>query len=155
MTVHSLHIFDRKGKTLFTKRYMAAAASADGEQSDENYLSEQRKLIFGMLFSLRETTRCLAPTNNETDSMVHSIATAASTLHTLETASGLRFCLYTTAKDRKQHRTIQVALQHMYQVVWIQCVTRSPVYRPTDPNIAETNFEQQVDEFLKVQPWFS
>lgn len=56
MGVHSIHIFDRKGKTLFTKRY-----AKGGGQDDDEQLSEQRKLVFGMLFSLRETMGSLAP----------------------------------------------------------------------------------------------
>jgi hypothetical protein len=58
MPVHSLHIFDRKGKTLFTKRYIKT--SQPPEQDDE-FLAEQRKLVFGMLFSLRELAGSLAP----------------------------------------------------------------------------------------------
>ena len=55
MVVHSFHIFDRKGKTLFTKRWKSQL-NQDAEQ-----LSEQRKLIFGMLFSLRELVGSLTP----------------------------------------------------------------------------------------------
>lgn len=69
MTVHSLHIFDRKGKTLFTKTYSQAAAmgqaqlraQAVGAPGEEDPLDEQRKLVFGMLFSLRELVGSLAP----------------------------------------------------------------------------------------------
>ena len=67
MTVHSLHIFDRKGKTLFTKRYTpSSSTSAD----DVEQLSEQRKLIFGMLFSLRELMGSLTP-EGETPGEIH------------------------------------------------------------------------------------
>lgn len=149
MAVHSLHIFDRKGKTLFTKRYFA---STQPQSDDTEYLAEQRKLIFGMLFSLRDMTRLLVAEN--ATGALQSMETAASTLHTYETPTGLRFCLYTTPGSQ-HNRTVQMALQHIYQKVWIPCVTRSPLYRPTDPNIEETNFGQQVDEFLKVQPWFA
>ena len=58
MTVHALHIFDRKGKTLFTKRYSATKSTAE---QDAEQLSEQRKLIFGMMFSLRELMGSLTP----------------------------------------------------------------------------------------------
>lgn len=58
MAVHSFHVFDRKGKTLFTKRY--ALKDSSSEQDNEQ-LSEQRKLVFGMLFSLREMVSTLAP----------------------------------------------------------------------------------------------
>lgn len=56
MGVHSIHIFDRKGKTLFTKRY-----AKGGVQDDEEQLSDRHKLVFGMLFSLREMVGSLAP----------------------------------------------------------------------------------------------
>ena len=62
MTVHSLHIFDRKGTTLFTKNYSHAAnrqslqlQESGSTDPDTNPLDEQRKLVFGMLFSLRES----------------------------------------------------------------------------------------------------
>ena len=57
MAVHSIHIFDRKGKTLFTKRY----AKSQGPVEDAEQLSEQRKLVFGMLFSLRELMGSISP----------------------------------------------------------------------------------------------
>ena len=57
MAVHSIHIFDRRGKTLFTKRY----AKSQGAAEDAEQLSEQRKLVFGMLFSIRELVFSLAP----------------------------------------------------------------------------------------------
>ena len=58
MTVHAIHIFDRKGKTLFTKRYTATKQQL---MQDAEQVSEQRKLIFGMLFSLRELVGSLTP----------------------------------------------------------------------------------------------
>jgi hypothetical protein len=46
MTVHSFHILDRKGKTLFTKQYIKnLVAVGPADDNDEN-LSEQRKHIF-------------------------------------------------------------------------------------------------------------
>jgi len=65
MTVHSFHVFDRRGKTLFTKRYSPAAQAPQGQPQDDtlenDLLEEQRKLVFGMLFSLRELCGSLAP----------------------------------------------------------------------------------------------
>lgn len=57
MGVHSIHVFDRRGKTLFTKRY----AKSQGPVEDAEQLAEQRKLVFGMLFSLRELVGSIAP----------------------------------------------------------------------------------------------
>lgn len=145
MTVHSLHIFDRKGKTLFTKRYVRENAKVDLEQQ-----AEQRKLVFGMLFSLAQITASLSPTTSK--SGIHSVKTGATSLYTFETTSGLRFALYVTNDDGLS--AIRAALQHVYQELWIQCVTRSPLYTPTEPNVEATNFEPKLDEYLKSQTWF-
>ena len=64
MGVHSLHIFDRRGSTLFTKRY---GKTQPGQSNNVEQLSEQRKLVFGMLFSLREMVGNLAPANKGKD----------------------------------------------------------------------------------------
>jgi hypothetical protein len=163
MAVHSLHIFDRKGKTLFTKRYATtAAATTTAESEDPEQLSEQRKLVFGMLFSVREITKMLSPPTLNDHSSLHSVQTGASTLHNYETASGLRFALYTTPSSSgatignlASNKSVREALHHIYNELWIQCVTRSPLYAPTAPNVHETNFEQKLDAYLKLQTWFA
>jgi hypothetical protein len=61
MGVHSIHVFDRRGKTLFTKRYTKSQGAVGDAIEDAEQLSEQRKLVFGMLFSLRELVSSIAP----------------------------------------------------------------------------------------------
>ncbi len=169
MAVQTIHIFDRKGKTLFTKRYFpsSGSTSTSDQNIDSEQLSEQRKLVFGMVYSLREITKLLAPppsamnhnnnnnTTTTTDTGLHSVRTGASTLHTYETSSGLRLCIYTTnnqpltpghlesssANDKVMTTTsippvvsgkvVRAALHYMYHELWIQCVTRSPLYTRT------------------------
>jgi hypothetical protein len=94
MTVHTFHIFDRRGKTLFTKRYVKTSDSNRVDEYDDEQLSEQRKLVFGMVFSLRELSGSLSPSGSGD---LHLVKTGAATLYNYETASGLRFVLYTTA----------------------------------------------------------
>jgi hypothetical protein len=148
MPVHSLHIFDRKGQTLFTKRFV----KEDSEVTD----LDQQKLVFGMMYSLRETAAILAPTGEKKDTGLHSVKTGASTLHSYETTSGLRFALYVTndSSSIDNSASIRTALQHIYEELWIQCVIRSPLYTPTKPNVESTNFEQKLAAFLKPQSWF-
>lgn len=203
MPVHSLHIFDRKGKTLYTKCFVK-----DSNENDKpEQLSEQRKLVFGMLFSLREVAASLSPelpppqpprssnnnsNNNATttpdkDTGLHSVRTAATTLYNYETNSGLKFALYLTnnptldqSKSNKLNSddsstmsgaaggsggggntvggaldtSVRAALEYIYNELWISCVIQSPLYRPTHPNVEETNFETKLISFLKAQPWF-
>jgi hypothetical protein len=107
MTVHSFHIFDRRGKTLFTKRYVPKQknnnnnnndatedANKNDDEVEEERLSEQRKLVFGMLYSLRELSSSLSPVDGPGD--LQFMKTGASNVYNYETVSGLRFVLYTT-----------------------------------------------------------
>ena len=154
MGIHSIHVFDRKGKTLFTKRY------TEDDAPDEEHAAEQRKLVFGMLFSLKEIASSLSPSEEDG---IHSVQIGASTLYTLETTSGLRFALYfdRVGEDegnvKKKAATIRSALQHIYNNLWINQVTRSPLYNPVSPNVNETGFEQHLDSYLSSlssQSWY-
>jgi trafficking protein particle complex subunit 1 len=146
MPINSIHVFDRKGKTLYTKSY-ARMMSQDSEEQQ----AERRKLVFGMLYSLREVANSLSP---KQQGDLRSIQTGASTLHVYETKSGMRFALFTTGDMSNWNEAIQTALQHVYLELWVQGVTRSPLYRPTEPNVSATNFESRLDFYLKQQPWF-
>jgi trafficking protein particle complex subunit 1 len=188
MTVHAIHIFDRKGKTLFTKRYTGNKKQTS--QDDAELLAEQRKLIFGMVFSLRELVGSLTP-EGEIASL-HSVKTGAGTLHCYETISGIRVALFTNnnpimntlgARNLKgggeqNNTSFQSALKYIYSHIWVECVVRSPLYRPgdiqVDPipqlqqpagesstsdesgrfGIKSTNFESRLDSYLASMPWF-
>lgn len=180
MTVHSMHIFDRRGKTLYTKRYSDAVIQQhkqlnQGSVDDEEQLSEQRKLIFGMLFSLRELVGSLSPDGEPAS--LHAIRTGASTLHNFETLSGLRFAMFTCndcdLKKKSNETSVRKALQYIYSDLWVECVVRSPLYRPgsfitfgemengsgasVTPgkfDIRSTHFEKKLDEYLASMPWF-
>mmetsp|Transcript_1323 Transcript_1323/g.1842 ORF Transcript_1323/g.1842 Transcript_1323/m.1842 type:complete len:158 (-) Transcript_1323:1205-1678(-) len=155
MGVHSFHIFDRRGKTLFTKRYWPKGSAPD----DDEQLSEQRKLIFGMVFSLRELVGSMVPKTEIRDPGLHSVRTGASTLHMYETANGLRFVLYTDNGSKGQDGpSIRSALRHIYTEIWVDSVVRSPLYRCPDDNskqfdISSTNFEGRLDAYLGSMPW--
>mmetsp|Transcript_21889 Transcript_21889/g.51627 ORF Transcript_21889/g.51627 Transcript_21889/m.51627 type:complete len:179 (-) Transcript_21889:4382-4918(-) len=177
MTVYAFHIFDRKGKTLFTKRYSGKPQA----QEDADFVAEQRKLIFGMLFSLRELIGSLTP--EDSSSALNSVRTGAGTCHCYETISGLRIALYTNnnpvmnkigdrAAGVTSKTSFQTALKHIYSELWVECVVRSPLYRPediqVDPipldgrdvntgnkfDIKSTNFEEKLDAYLQSMPWF-
>lgn len=174
MTVHALHIFDRKGKTLFTKRY---SSTKQQPVQDAELLSENRKLIFGMLFSVRELVGFLTPEGESP--ALHSVKTGAGTLHCYETISGLRIALYTNNNPvmntigarggDNSKASFQTALKHIYSEIWVECVVRSPLYRPediqADPmegrdnnagrfDIKSTNFEAKLNAYLTSMPWY-
>lgn len=68
MVVHSINIFDKRGKILFTKAYSPVAIKQERyllesgtAEPGSDPVTEQKKLIFGMLFSLRELVGNLTP----------------------------------------------------------------------------------------------
>jgi len=65
--------------------------------------------------------------------------------------------------------SFQTALKYIYSEIWVECVVRSPLYRPediqVDPlegrdnnagrfDIKSTNFEVKLDAYLSSMPWF-
>ena len=102
----------------------------------------------GMLFSLREVAASLSPESSKEKGGLQLIRTGAATLHTYETTSGHRLALYVTDDNSQgiHANSIRRALIHIYHELWIQCVTRSPLYRPTAPNVEDTNFPVSLQE---------
>jgi hypothetical protein len=107
--------------------------------------------------------------------------------------AGLRIALYTNntpttttaatpggsgTKSNINNTSFQMALKHIYSEIWVECVVRSPLYRPediqVDPivegkenssnidssssslrfSISSTNFEAKLDAYLASMSWF-
>mmetsp|Transcript_22717 Transcript_22717/g.26328 ORF Transcript_22717/g.26328 Transcript_22717/m.26328 type:complete len:176 (-) Transcript_22717:146-673(-) len=174
MTVHSIHIFDRKGATVFTKTFSVAATKqqqhllqSGPSEPGVSPLDEQRKLVFGMLFSIREIVGTLSPDNKS--SALHSVRTGAATLHSYETLSGLRFALYTsnnvpsskgsaTSNKSEYSESISArdALKYIYSNIYVEYVIRSPLYTSNNGNfnVGSTTFEKNLDVYLASLPWY-
>lgn len=171
MVVHSITIFDRKGKTVFTKTFSQAALKQQQilqqtgpADPGSDAVTEQRKLVFGMLFSLREILGSLSP--EDTLPSLHSVKTGSSTVHNFETLNGLRFTLYTsndvpTTIDSTSPTDATVisardVLKHIYSNIYVEQVVRSPLYTTDgkDFDINHTNFERDLDSYMKSIPWF-
>mmetsp|Transcript_54930 Transcript_54930/g.81749 ORF Transcript_54930/g.81749 Transcript_54930/m.81749 type:complete len:86 (+) Transcript_54930:138-395(+) len=69
--------------------------------------------------------------------------------------------------------SVRDALRHIYTEIWMECVVRSPLYRPGELQAAgeggnenggdslmgrfevgSTNFESRLDVYLRAMPWF-
>jgi len=194
MTVHCIHIFDRRGKTLFTKTYSSTAAQQQlrlgasesnagvgvGAGAASSPVEEQRKLVFGMLFSLGELMGKLT----DKTSGISSVQTGASTVHNYETVSGLRFALYTSTNVPNSRTSLSHtstsgsnrilvcaddALIYIYTNLWLEYVVRSPMYKPGRVlavgeqqvpegdkkfDITTTNFERKLDDYITSLSWF-
>jgi len=125
-------------------------------------------------------------TPEDEEKSLHSIRTGTSTVHNYDTLSGLRFALYTsndvphtapsTNSSPLLSPSVSEALRYIYAEIWVECVVRSPLYRPgglravDDDNngegkvddkkggmsfdVGNTNFEAMLDAYLSSMPWF-
>jgi len=134
MTILTFSVYSKRGGILFTKLYNN---KSNIEKPDE----EVHKLVFGMVFSVKEMANTLMPqTAHDRSEKISVVKTARAHLHMLETGSGLRFCIYTTASSNIVD--LQPALSYIYSI-WVDTVVRSPLYDPEgEVKVGGTNFER-------------
>ena len=112
------------------------------KRADET--GEHKRLIFGMLFSVKEMVDKLAPRKN--DDGILAIKTDSYTLHQYETLTGYRFVLITdnAAGDLRQN------LHHIYAQLWVECVVKSPMQDlSTGKRVGSPLFEQQLNAYVE------
>jgi trafficking protein particle complex subunit 1 len=88
--LYNFYIFNRKGKCLFYKEWDRPV----NKMADDP--DEERKLVFGMLFSLKDLTSKLSPDPQGNDHL-HIVKTNGFTLHHYQSPTGLMFVLNTRA----------------------------------------------------------
>lgn len=144
--IYSIHVFDRAGRVLFSKGYNGARAGGDSEDD-----AEREKLVFGMVFSLKQICNELAPADaagQQQQAPLECIKTGGRSLHCFETVSGIRFLMYTDTSIS----SMQAPLRQIF-TLWVETVTRCPSFQSSQ-NVAETTFEAQLDAFLEKLPSF-
>ena len=157
MPILSLSVYARNGACLYTKPYNI---NAHCNSPITSITDEQHKLIFGMIYSLKELTTALQPTSTgRAPEKINVIKTGSCQLHILETFSGLRFVVFTTMLYSQGVADLSNALKYIYEI-WVDKVVRSPVYEPAsfegggagNFSVSMTLFEATVDGFLEKHP---
>ena len=134
--LYDLYVFNRRGVCLFDKQW-------NGKKRDDEE-GEFKRLIFGMLYSVKEMTEKMAPRKN--DDGLLAIKTDSCTLHSYETLTGYRFVLVTdnAAGDLRQN------LHHIYAQLWVECVVKSPIQDlSTGEKVGSPLFEHQLNAYVE------
>ncbi|EQC37304.1 hypothetical protein SDRG_05525 [Saprolegnia diclina VS20] len=145
--IYNLYIFNRAGACLLYEEW--------NRSSDAMTLSdaeEEKRLMFGLIFSLKEFLRKMAPTASTTSSQsLKTFKTDTYTCHHLETASGLRFIL----TSDNNTGDLQDVLQHLYGNLYVELVTKNPVHdaKSTKP-IKCKLFRHSVRQYMESLPCF-
>ena len=127
---------------------------------------EERKLMFGMIFSLKDLAQKLSPTVGLEG--IHTVKTNSFTLHHFQSATGLTFILNSDPEVSGNHQSKQIcfnimsksmiifvdlyqSLQHIYSQLFVECVVRNPLYRYNPNEACQCPlFERKLEEYVKA-----
>ncbi|GBG29519.1 Trafficking protein particle complex subunit 1 [Hondaea fermentalgiana] len=150
LAIYNFYVFDRRGVCLFYQEW-----SREHNPLADNP-DEDAKLVFGLLFSLKQLGRKFSPgsgaTTNagdapDTRGNMTSFSTNKFTLHQYETASGLRFVLNTDKCNSQICKNIQETLRSTYADLYVHMVVRNPMFTPGEP-IENPSFRKKLDAMM-------
>ena len=142
MKLFNLYIFNRSGECLYYREWERP------QNTLHNDLDEERKLVFGMLFSLKDLTNKLSPISSSgevTPCNLHVIKTKTFCLHHYESTTGLMFVMNSDPALSSQHSR----LEHIYKNIYIDYVARNPMYHfQRNAPIQSLVFDTKLEEYL-------
>lgn len=141
MTIYSFWLFDRHAECIFHKRWHGS-----GRGSGPTSESDVAKLIFGIVYSLRNVARKL--TN---DQSFLTYTASQYKLHYYESPSNLRLVMITTPEMESVVR----ALQQIYANLFLEFVIKNPL-APMNPMVVDNElFTLGLDAFVSSLPGFA
>lgn len=144
MTIHSFFIFDRHCNCIYNREYSHEAN--DNGTINKNNQSDGAKLLFGMLYSLKNMASKLG--DGDMNNLLKSFSTSKYRTHFLESATGLKFVLISdTSIDNLQN--VLWELYSNYYVKNIAFNSLSAVDFKEDEKISNSNFIVETDKFLQ------
>lgn len=148
MTTSTLSVIDNasKNKSSDHKRTTQLTGQGGGTGTGNNLeRSEEAKLVYGVVFSLRNMVRKL--TENKDDTFL-SYRTSAYKLHYYETPTGLKFVLMSDPHSDN----LRLVLRQIYMSFYVEYVIKnplSPIEHPGGDGVGNTHFRNAVDKFIR------
>jgi trafficking protein particle complex subunit 1 len=148
--IFNLYIFNRKGKCLYYKEWNRPQNTLGHDDGEE------KRLMFGMLYSLQELVGKMGGTSGTGNSGggggLQSYTTDSYTLNYYETGTGLRFVLNTDNKAGD----LKGALRHLYGNIFVDYVVKHPSYKPKlGLPVQLPMFEQELERYIAGLACFS
>jgi hypothetical protein len=165
LEIYAFYIFDRRGTCMLYHEWAAAPGA------ERSATRPDPKLVFGLLFSLKQLAAKLSPQQAPSQGQgaaaqpagppaqasealselspgnVNSFSTSNSALHQFETASGLRFVLVSGKCKEHLHKDVQAALRHVYAELFVNTLVKNPQYKPGEL-ITNAAFTRQLDRYM-------
>ncbi|KAJ4311227.1 Trafficking protein particle complex subunit BET5 [Fusarium piperis] len=151
MVVYSFHIFDRHTECIYSKSWPPPStgptdpdAPAANTAAAPTTSSDDAKLLFGTVFSLRNMVRKLG---GDDDAFI-SYRTAQYKLHFYETPANLRFVILTDTATLSMRNV----LHQIYINLWVEYVVKNPlapVEHKHGEGVKNELFELGLDQFIR------
>eukprot|EP00894_Picocystis_sp_ML_P001651 jgi/Pico_ML_1/52168/g377.t1 len=132
---YSLHLFNRQGTCLYHRDW-----TQEGEKEGATGPLDDKKMIYGLLFSLKSFVSALEPIERRTQGKDRSESTGTTSsfrsfrtntykLHYLESPTGVRIVLVTdpTAGDYGD------TLRYIYRAIYLEYAVKNPLYEIGTP----------------------
>ncbi|KAF4437785.1 hypothetical protein F53441_12965 [Fusarium austroafricanum] len=148
MVVYSFHIFDRHTECVYSKSWLPS--SSGSETAAPSTSSDDAKLLFGTVFSLRNMVRKLG---GDDDAFI-SYRTSQYKLHFYETPANLRFVILTDTATLSMRNV----LHQIYINLWVEYVVKNPLAPVEHKNgngVKNELFELGLDQFIRGLMWAS
>ncbi|KAJ3227203.1 Trafficking protein particle complex subunit 1 [Chytriomyces hyalinus] len=151
MTVHSIHIFNKKCECIYFNEWNAKpdASKKDklllepAEEKDVDGDPETAKLVYGVVFSLRNMA------NKLSNQGFTSYKTSTYKLHYFESPAGPKLVLITDPNAPNMADT----LQSIYASVYVEHVVKNALVKPNTP-IRNQLFRTTLDKYVRNLPNF-
>ncbi|KAL6868040.1 snare-like protein [Trichoderma novae-zelandiae] len=143
MVVYSFYIFDRHTECVYAKSWLAGPTPGSAAPILSTG-SDDAKLIFGTVFSLRNMVRKLG---GDDDAFI-SYRTGEYKLHFYETPANLRFVMVTDTGSASMRNV----LHQIYINLWVEYVVKNPLAPVEHKGGAGVNnelFELGLDQFIR------
>ncbi|POM69068.1 Trafficking protein particle complex subunit [Phytophthora palmivora] len=156
--IFSFYIYTRSGSCLYQEKWNVAGGKSVTYSDPE----EEKRLLFGLLFSLKEFVGKIAPTQTTDPFGEPAAATGAPegmqryqtntyTCHQYETPSGLRFVMMTD----NQAGDMTPTLKYIYSQIYVETVVSNPLSdTKSGKPITSQLFRTQLTQYLESQPCF-
>jgi hypothetical protein len=163
LEIYAFYVFDRRGTCMLYHEWAAAPGA------ERSATRPDPKLVFGLLFSLKQLAAKLSPQqappqgaapnpsgqsaqasealSELSPGNVNSFSTSNFALHQFETASGLRFVLVSGKCKEHLHKDVQAALRHVYAELFVNTLVKNPQYKPGEV-ITNAAFIKLLDRYM-------